>query len=335
MKKYLYRTRSVCCLLLISLCYLLMRQSAQKLEEYGRSALVALEYSALRASQVQKMEELEAVQDEPVDFAAWGQEKEVTVENRDLRRIADVSVVDVFGRSDMVLAGSAWLDEGDRDGCLLDEKTAQTLFGSLNVVGQTITVKGSQKIIRGFLHGVSGTVLVKAGEEQELTSLTISMGEGMTYENLRQTFLARHGLQGRIVRMDILPQIAQGLCFLVLLFVSCRLFFGCVRCLWAYREENRIFAAVGIVVCAAVLLAFLAPHVRLPADMIPTKWSDFSFWGDWWGRRKEELLYLMLTEKQKPMQPALQSFYRVCGWFAGALIFLRMWAHHHNLNACI
>jgi len=46
----------------------------------------------------------------------------------------------------------------------------------------------------------------------------------------------------------------------------------------------RICCMAGVVI---LMLIFLRFHVKIPEDMIPTKWSDFAFWRRW-GEDKAE-----------------------------------------------
>ena len=44
---------------------------------------------------------------------------------------------------------------------------------------------------------------------------------------------------------------------------------------------------------AVLFLRLLAKNIWIPEDMIPTRWSDFSFWESWWQGEKENLLQII------------------------------------------
>lgn len=80
-------------------------------------------------------------------------------------------------------------------------------------------------------------------------------------------------------------------------------------------------------------------RAHIPADMIPTRWSDFSFWRSWRESEREALLLLLLTEKQKPMQPYVENFYRAlaCGilfWIFAAAFLKSLFCLHFPGRCC-
>lgn len=184
-----------------------------RLKPCEKSALILMERSPQSLEQVRRIRENEEEQDIPRSFTAWRQENEVTAKNRNLQRQHTVSVVAVYGRSDLLLQGTGWLDETDTEGCLIDEKTAGALFGSTSVEGMTIEVGEEEKIIRGLLKGVSDTILYEETENEKLfTGLTVSMESAAAYDTIRQDFMMRHALEGKFVRMDILERLAGVAC---------------------------------------------------------------------------------------------------------------------------
>lgn len=306
--------------------YFMALQYTKRLEICQQAAVLLMEGSPLTASQVLQMMEQEKEQEQPRLFAAWQQENEVTAENRDLNRSYTVSAVAVCGRSDIVMRGSTWIDEEDTDGCLIDETTARQLFGSTEVTGMTVEVAGREKIVRGILSGAADVVLYQADETQSLGNLTVSMRTGEGYEGVRQDFMMRYALSGKFLRMDTLYRAAKILCLIIPLFAGGQLFIVGVKASWHSRKEREgIYYGILSVFCAGILLYFLIRNIEIPKDMIPTKWSDFDFWKNWWQNEKESLLLLMLTEKQKPQQIYLAGFYPVlkCSILALPVQYLR------------
>lgn len=209
MKKFAGYVLRLTGVLLMACFYFASAQHADKLKGCERTAQILMERTSLTYAQVKEIKAGEEEQDVPKSFAAWNQKNEVTVQNKDLYRQHTVSAVGVFGRSDLLIPGSSWLDESDREGCLIDEKTARELFGSTGVAGQVISVGEKEKTIRGILYGVSDTVLYEADETETFTNLTVYMEAGATVDQIRQDFMMRHGLEGRFVRMDILKTVAD------------------------------------------------------------------------------------------------------------------------------
>lgn len=265
MKKYVRMAGTALCALLIICFYCRALSCLYRLKPCSRSAFLLMESSPLNLGQVQQIRRNEEEQDIPKSFTAWRQENDVTAKNPDLQRRHRVSVVAICGRSDLLLQGTGRLDETDREGCLIDEKTAEALFGSTDVEGMTIEVGEEEKVIRGILKNVQDTVLYEETDKEKLfTNLTVYREKGEPYDSIRQDFMMRHALEGKFVRMDILERLAG---------------FACLK-------------------------------FSLPQELIPTKWSDFSFWSEALQREKESFLLLMLSEKQKPMELYLKDFYQ-------------------------
>ncbi len=320
MRKYCRIIRAVLWLILLSVLYFHMEQCAASLSACENMAYILLD-QPLDGRQAGSMEALEAQQEHPMAFAAWRQDPEVQVKNERLGRSHTVSLVTMQGRSDLVMRGCAALTAQDTDGCLIDKHTALALFGTVQAVGCTIWAGDRQRTVRGILYQAEDTVVLE-DPAQSFTDLSIRLEGRVSPETLQQTFFVRHGISGRLIRMDILSYIARLLCAAVPLAAGCVFLGLCFRMAGAHPRER-----AGILLAAAFLAALLAGitamRLSLPADLTPTKWSDFDFWRGWWQREKESLLLLLLSEKQKPVQTCLADFYRVlgCALFSNVCIF--------------
>ena len=322
MKKYgkgIFRTLIFAAILLL---YVLAQRQARILTACERTALILLESSPLTGADVETMRRTEQEQKQPREFAAWSQENEVKAENVDLARTHTVATVAVCGRSDLILEGTARLDADDRDGCLIDANTAQKLFGNTNVIGLSVELSGKKKTIRGILYDTEDTVVYEeSSSDAKFTNLTVSTGGSISYENLRQDFMARHALDGKFVRMDTLGWILGLLVLMIPLVLGCRLLMRCLQAAAAYRRERGgLFLLAATAVCAVLFFWLIVGQISLPADMIPTKWSDFGFWSDFLQKERQSLLLLLLTEKQKPLQGFIESFYLGAGECLAAVI---------------
>lgn len=120
--------------------------------------------------------------------------------------------------------------------------------------------------------------------------------------------------------------------------------FGQDRRRWSHREESsvplsdtavrksnspekekilfRTFLRCLQLILVVGIFVFLWANIRIPSDMIPSRWSDFSFWGTWWETRKENLLLLLRTAQGEAQTMLLWSFCRSVCADAGAAICL-------------
>lgn len=213
MQKFMRIAGTILCLCIMAASHFWAVSCASRLKACERTAMILMESSPLTLERVRQMQDLEAGQEIPGSFTAWEQKNEISVTNKDLQRNRTVSAVVICGRSDLILRGTSWLDDTDKNGCLIDEKTAYELFGSTDIAGQIIYIGGKEKVVRGILYDVSNAVLYEEDDSMEkFTNIAVYMEKGITYDDVRQDFMSRHGLTGKFVRIDILERIANLAC---------------------------------------------------------------------------------------------------------------------------
>ncbi len=307
----------------------------ETLQQKNNSVIIQNEAVPLTRRQVQDMRSIEEKQENAFDFAAWTQQNGIWLET-EFGSGEEASAVILCGQSEVIFPESVGLQAEDLSGCLIDEKTALTLFGSANVVGMPILYNGTEKTIRGILRDVENTVVLQTAEdEMGFPYVTVRCNSQQSRRQVENEFMARHALNGKVIRMETISGIANVLtvCFPVAVGVwvirmavrVLRKRTGAVRKNGADKKDGRFERMMALCVCTAAAAAccwVLVTHLRIPADMIPTKWSDFSFWSNWWEKERESLLILLLSEKQKPMQSWLEDFcvvlkYSLFSWISG------------------
>lgn len=60
----------------------------------------------------------------------------------------------------------------------------------------------------------------------------------------------------------------------------------------AVISRRIVLIAIGAIILAASFY-LIRKEFRIPADMIPTRWSDFSFWAAWWETQRRNLLLIL------------------------------------------
>lgn len=295
--------------ILLAVLYYLAVQNLLLLEPCRNTAVILLETNPMTRKEVLAVLEAEKEQENPYTFAAWTQQEEVSIQNRELNRSCMAAAVQICGRSDILVKGSTWIDEEDTDGCLIDEKTAEQLFGSTAIVGMKITIDGQEKTVRGILYGVSDVVVCEADDLTMLTALQVAMDSEIRYEEIRQEFMMRNSITGRFLKMDILYQTGTLLALLIPFCTGWSILWFIWKRAWGLRAQSEgmlygALAALG----TFFLFYFLIAKLEIPRDIIPTKWSDFDFWKTWWEKESESLQLLLLTEKQKPQQKYFSAF---------------------------
>ena len=215
-----------------------------------------------------------------------------------------------------------WLEKG----CMMDTVTAQNLFGTRQANGQTVWCDGEAYTVYGTFESLKRTVVLRADSEKETRydHLSLLAPQGVNVKTSAEQLLMRGGLTGDVADFTFPDMVCGNL----LLALPVLLAAGLIKALWdCFRmreEENedcilaekrsgalrKIICAVMLAATAAALFFMLRDHIRIPADMIPTRWSDFSFWQQWWTGQKANLLQILGGAQGEMQLEALWSFGR-------------------------
>lgn len=101
----------------------------------------------------------------------------------------------------------------------------------------------------------------------------------------------RHGLSGEVTEFVFLCSLIENLLLVlpVILAVSfLEMLFSENRGTGTWK--GRTLTALGVAAAVTVLIWILKNRLNIPADMIPSRWSDFGFWEDWWKEQQRNLL---------------------------------------------
>lgn len=135
---------------------------------------------------------------------AWKEQTDQTVTDPDLGRSVQTHVVSLYGSSESVLPVAPVLDADDATGCLVGKDTAWHLFGSTDVVGQTICVDANVYTIRGIvmLPATGVYVQIRGNEsvhkQMKFNRLTL----GVADTESGNQFLSEYALTGHVIRPD-------------------------------------------------------------------------------------------------------------------------------------
>lgn len=168
----------------------------------------------------------------------------------------------------------------DSNGIAVSEALAHRLWGSTDIVGIPVYVDEAPRIVRGVFEGTAELALLSFHIEdisQSWTVVELSGGAPHPTRNNAESFAIASGLgrpdyvlmRGAISlarMMSILPLLIPAVYALALLIGSTRKYFRAV--------------SKPIIFTGFILFAILLPLLlnALPPWLIPTHWSDFSFW---------------------------------------------------------
>ncbi|MEG1176490.1 MAG: hypothetical protein RSD62_07515 [Ruthenibacterium sp.] len=230
----------------------------------------------------------------------------------------------------------------DANGCALSEQLAWELFGSNDLVGQSLILRepdsangsagsvffggadgaqssGQGKIqngektytIRGVFYGDAAVLLTGADETAPFTCAEIA---GTTPADRRAQALqfAAAGTLGTPAQLVYGPSAAallQALCWLPLCLAGA----FSLRALWHKSKKlgtaQRQVLWFSVALCFAAALPLFFSHI--PAWLIPARWSDFTFWTALWDTlqaRVREYFALIPTQKDIAAKVLLVRF---------------------------
>ena len=242
-------------------------------------------YLALeRGVMSQTAAEIRAQTEDPIGCCFWGEEEEQTVSSPVTGRTAQAARVYLEGNAELLGAGAlAW-----QDGCLIDEKTAQALFGTVSCGAQRLSWEGQSYPVLGTVPALRPTVVMTAREEDRMDRCVLAL-PAENGKILGEGFLLRFGLRGKVLDFFPLWALVRNCLLLapgVILFSLCR------RLGWDRKKPGRTALVFALGVCGAVLLW---KGLVIPPELIPSRWSDFSFWSRMWEAQKENLRCILFT----------------------------------------
>ena len=186
----------------------------------------------------------------------------------------------------------------DGTGCAVSSALAWKIWGSADVVGKTLEAGGEIRTVRGVFEGDDLLALLSVRDEdtgQSYTAVELSGGPASPGRGDVESFITASGLgTPDSILMGTPVFFAEIMAILPLLILAC---YGLA--LWIGRLRKRPAVQKGLLLFAALMaFALLLPGLLefLPGWMIPTRWSDFSFWSSLGQQISDNLReYLTLT----------------------------------------
>jgi len=304
------------------LCCLLSRSAYSDLAKgtpivtyHGLESMTAADYNAIAHT--------ENLARTPLRYSLWTQIDNQTLEAPGTGRKSEVSVLLIYGDSRLVLPVTQTLSAEDLNGCLLDRKTAINLFGTDKAAGCMLQYSGKEYMVRDIMDGPLDTVLFQVDATNPFALPNISVAGAANAD----TFSMRHGLSPTFVtNTGTYAEIAGILSALpiaaALLVVLHWLRGYCI----AWRHYILRYGIISLLMLMlGVALIVFATHL-LPRSLIPSRWSDFGFWGDAFAQSKMQLISFVTVPKFRPDLPLLYSLLQSSLGLVGARLVVGLYS---------
>ncbi len=222
-----------------------------------------------------------------LELTMWNQVNKVEVMSKDLMNKASAKLYEVSGDSSQVcpmefIAGARVID-GDYKGCVIDEETAYSLFGTKYAVGNTIVVQNRTYYVRGVIKASIEMLIIQIEDEQnKYNNLEFICNDIEKGNELINYFFVQNGLEAKyiIIESAFYTKIAEIISIIPVCIVGIVLLMKSIVELKKQRKSSLIvlmyiFAEIFIFIAILWMLG-LKPY--WPERLIPSKWSDFNFW---------------------------------------------------------
>lgn len=228
---------------------------------------------------------------EILDIALFQEYKGKALKNEDLNRETKVKLIETAGNMNLVLPdglmAGAYATDSDSKGCVVSRKTADTLFGTWEAVGEQLTLGENSYIVRGIVETDSQLCMVQGEPGRTYSCIRID-APGIPLSVVRQRLA---GIlmeeKGWISECDLYLGLGRILLYLplwILLFLA-------LGPMWKMMPEMLRFVTpvAGFAgVCALLLLS-----LHFSDDYVPSAWSDFPFWTQLFDEKKRAFLSLL------------------------------------------
>lgn len=269
------------------LLYLAAVRSNAHVQARAGYAAAFLHGGAVTAKEAEQICEAEAKQEDPAAFCFFGEQSDTAFFCQETGNEAVADQIRITGNAELLMPGSNPLSF-QKNGCYLDAETAYTLFGTDDVAGQLVRSGDQSWQVLGTFDSLQKEMLCVAEEKTPLDRILLLSSDGRRGADELEQLLLRDGLGGDVVDFTVPTALVQDLLLIVPL-----LLFACAA-KWLMRGMSS--AGFRLTVTAAFVLAgiwYLTQNLHIPTDLIPTRWSDFSFWSTTWMQQKQNFLLIL------------------------------------------
>ena len=281
----------------------------QTSSQVNNSAEILLNGDSIGKEKEKAILQTEQEQETPAEFILWGQQKEVFLDNTEYARNTTAPALFLSGDSDKILSDTNGqlkgnqiaLKKEDTEGCLLGYKTAFELFGTENAIGNSFFYGKRKLTVRGVFSHIQKSIVLQATAEETncFDHISLHIPDGESQRQYIDNFLLRNGLDGDVVGENFIIVLEK----ILIVLLPCLFFIVFLKKYCSFiKKYNQfpILKGIFLLFLTGVILFFfwiMGSKIHIPIDMIPTKWSDFSFWQRYVEEQKNSLYIFFVAEK--------------------------------------
>jgi hypothetical protein len=220
-------------------------------------------------------------------ISAWNRLEEQIIENKVLAIAFKAQLIEVYGDIKQVypmkLTKGNLLTPEDYEGCMIDQRVAYKLFGTVDPVGNAITYRNKQYYIRGIIKSPEPVFFIQINDiRHTYTNIELVYEDKENGQELADAFMTQNNLAGSYTILEgcFYAGILDRFYKIPAWFLGLYMMYQILRAIWKRRTlPLQVFVLLlGFISVWMVLKYLLEFQFYIPERLIPTKWSDFSFW---------------------------------------------------------
>ena len=298
MKRVFSHVIKIALVLAMIICWVLSIGYTNRLASVKNTFNIYFDEEEYFPADIYKMQKEEKDKGNSLVFTGWHEKEKQTVLNSNFNRRVESNIIFICGQSSLVAEGPI-LFEDDIKGCLIDEETAYKLFGSNDVIGNTIIYDSREFIIRGIHRAMEDTIIMKAESDSKdkIQGLLIDISnDGI--ENIK-LISERYGVKEYGVNSTVYYNLGKMCTSLLPLIIL--LIIVCSDLKKAIEIKDRpvlfIFSIMMIIVWIIAFFCITRYKISIPVDILPNKWSDFDYWSKFFQECMDKIKYVIYMKK--------------------------------------
>ena len=153
--------RSVILLAIITFCLMQIWSLTMSMQSKNRTLILYHNHS-ITYEQAMDLWNRNLEQENPLLLTLWSSIEDQSITNVSLNQSVQTDIIYIIGNSNLLFSSESSLARFDSHGILLSQDVAYRLFGSLNIIGQSVIYQGLSYVVRGVLTGIDSTIVLQA-----------------------------------------------------------------------------------------------------------------------------------------------------------------------------
>lgn len=310
-------------LMLLLICFSQSIFYSSKSKNLKKIQLLSTDENILDGYAAITMQKTEEKINDPIHFTVWGEVKNGTVKS-DWNRSAEVNALLVKGDTTLVYENAQNLSSRDVEGCLLSENIVYQLYGDNNVTGKIIEYNGRNLIIREVIKDTNDLIIMQAlsSTEQIMNYVSIEIRSDEEADDVVREFNNRYSGYDNFINIQSYGTWASVISGILPIIMLLTILIPLIKFVLANRRqpEQFILYSVLAIVYTGVFLWITNFEFQYPTDMIPSKWSDFSFWSSLYKEKIDDIEILLRTEKNMVQMVIIEPFLQTIKYSLFAII---------------